>query len=83
MISIVVENENLRDQIREKLRVNNVETRPFFPPANVMPVFCTEEIFPNALSLSKTGINLPSYPDLSKGEVEFICTVIKKIFKNR
>ena len=80
MISIVVENENIRDQIREELRLNSVETRPFFPPANVMPVFYTNEIFPNALNLSKTGINLPSYPDLSKEEVEFICTVIKKIY---
>jgi perosamine synthetase len=80
MISIVVENENIRDQIREELRLNSVETRPFFPPANVMPVFYTNEIFPNALKLSKTGINLPSYPDLSKEEVEFICTVIKKIY---
>ena len=80
MISIVVENENIRDQIREELRLNSVETRPFFPPANVMPVFYTNEIFPNALNLSKTGINIPSYPDLSKEEVEFICTVIKKIY---
>ena len=80
MISIVVENENIRDQIRDELHLNRVETRPFFSPASIMPVFYTNEIFPNALNLSKTGINLPSYPDLSKGEVEFICTVIKKIY---
>lgn len=80
MISIIVENENIRDLIREELRLNSVETRPFFPPANIMPVFYTDEIFPIALNLSKIGINLPSYPDLSKGEVEFICAIIKKIF---
>lgn len=80
MISIIVENENIRDLIREELRLNSVETRPFFPPANIMPVFYTDEIFPIALNLSKIGLNLPSYPDLSKGEVEFICAIIKKIY---
>ena len=76
MISIVVDNEEIKDKIRNELRINGVETRPFFFPANIMPAFYTNETFPNALSLSKTGINLPSYPDLTKEEVEFICRVI-------
>ena len=55
-----------------------IETRPFFYPAHTMPKFKSNEIFPIAESLSKRGINLPSYPELSMEDVVRICMEIKK-----
>ena len=34
MISIIVDNKKLRDEIRLKLKNNNIETRPLFPPVS-------------------------------------------------
>lgn len=79
MISVLVESEALRDLVRTKLLSNNIETRPFFFPAHVMPVFKENNRYPIAESISKRGISLPSYPGLSKKEVLYVCNIIKEL----
>ena len=41
MVSIIVENNTIRNNLRKHLFKNGVETRPFFHPASEMPVFST------------------------------------------
>lgn len=79
MVSILAQNEQVRDRIRGGLKGSGIETRPLFYPAHTMPIFKSDESFPIAESLSKRGINLPSFPDLTKEEVLYICEEIKKI----
>jgi len=78
MISILAENEPKRDGLRNYLKESKVETRPLFHPAHTMPVFKSAEVFPVAESISKRGMNLPSFPDLTREEVVRICTSIKE-----
>ena len=78
MVSILFESESIKDKIRSALNANGIETRPLFYPAHTMPRFKSDEIFPVAESLSKRGINLPSYPKLSREDIARICTEIRK-----
>ena len=78
MVSILLKTEELRNKIRESLKANGIETRPLFYPAHTMPRFKSNESFPVSESLSKRGMNLPSYPELSRSDITFICSEIKK-----
>ena len=81
MVSILVSNEEIRDKVRNVLRNNDVETRPLFYPAHIMPQFHINKTFPVAESLSKRGMNLPSYPELKYKEIQYICSIIKSVLR--
>jgi perosamine synthetase len=58
-----------------------IETRPAFFLAHEMPMHkdtSPQEGFDNAKKLSKSGINLPSYPGLTESELDYIIDSIKK-----
>lgn len=78
MVSVLASDAALRDRIRQDLSAAGVETRPLFYPVHTMPVFKTDEAFPIAENLSRRGLNLPSFPTLTREQVRFICGVIKK-----
>ena len=79
MVSILAENVRVRDRIREVLKESGVETRPLFPPAHTMPVFKSNEVFPVAENISERGLNLPSYPALTREQVSYITAKIKGV----
>ena len=55
-----------------------IETRPMFYPIHTMPVYSQKyEKHPMAESLARRGINLPSYPGLSKEDVSEIVSSVK------
>lgn len=81
MVSIIVENKKLRDEIRLKLKNNNIETRPLFPPIHTLPMYLNDNSFQIAEYLSARGMNLPSYPGLNINQVSRICEIIKKTIK--
>jgi perosamine synthetase len=81
MFSILVNNSEDRDPLRKMLEENGIETRPLFYPVHTMPMYSKEyHRFPVAESLGWRGINLPSYPDLTEEQVDYICNLIKKYF---
>lgn len=80
MVSVIAEDNKIRDVIRKTLMQNGIETRPLFPPVHTMPVFKSCENFIVAEDLSSRGINLPSYPELSRSDVEYICEKIRLCF---
>jgi perosamine synthetase len=79
MVSFTVSDKSTRDTIRTRLLKEGIETRPFFHPAHKMPTFRNNESFLVAETLSETGLNLPSYPDLKDEEIKQICNIIKSI----
>ncbi len=72
MCSILVDKPQKRDALRDRLAEKGIETRPFFWPVHLMPMYYQNEHFPVAKDLAARGINLPSYPMLTKEEVHFI-----------
>lgn len=80
MCSIAVNDAKQRQPLRDFLKVQGIETRPVFYPSHTMPHCATDETFTVAESLAARGINLPSYPGLSREDVSFITGKIHQFF---
>ena len=83
MVSVLAPDVAMRDSIRQALKDAGVETRPLFFPAHTMPAFASNEAYPIAEDLSARGINLPSFPALTREQVRFVCIVIKRTLQAR
>jgi perosamine synthetase len=82
MYSILTKNSDERTELRNLLKQNGIETRPVFHPVHTMPMYTGNFThFKTAEDLGWRGINLPSYPDLSKSDVEEICAVIRSYYE--
>ena len=82
MNSILVAPE-LRDPLMAHLAADGIDTRPFFHPAHTMPVYRSSDSFPVAERLGASGINLPSYADLSEEQVVQICASVRRFLESR
>jgi perosamine synthetase len=80
MCLITVDDAAHRQPLRDYLTTADIETRPLFYPAHTMPHCKTDEFFPVAESLGARGINLPSYPGLSREDVSVVCNAIRAFF---
>jgi perosamine synthetase len=81
MCSVVVENPEQRDQLRSHLESFNIETRPVFYPVHTMPMYSQKfERHVNAEKIGWRGLNLPSFPSLTKENQNFIIDTIKDFY---
>jgi len=80
MCSILLDDSDQRQGLRDWLKEKGVETRPLFSPAHTMPHCKTDETFPVAEYLSVRGVNLPSYPTLSRDQVQQVADEIRSYF---
>jgi len=72
-----------REAFMNKLRENQVDSRPFFYPMSAMPYFQNEKPDnPVTYKIYKEGINLPTYYDLTEEDVEYVCKTVKHILKD-
>jgi len=81
MFSILTKDADKRVLLRNHLKEHGIETRPVFHPVHTMPMYSGDyHQFKVAEDLGWRGINLPSYPDLSREDVLEICTVIRSYY---
>ena len=76
LCSVLTRTPNERDQFRKHLSNNHIETRPFFPLTHEMPHLGRCGSFPISSVVSSTGINLPSFPDLSLQQLDHIAKAV-------
>jgi len=82
MCSILVSEAGVRDPLREHLKAAGIETRPAFNPVHTMPMYMARYArHPVAQDIALRGINLPSYPGLTKEDVAFICEEIRGFYE--
>lgn len=82
MFSILVNDINKRDPLREYLAERGIETRPLFYPIHTMPMYAQKfQKFPVAENLGWRGINLPSFPDLNNEEIKYITQSISDFYE--
>ena len=75
MVSILVNQGDQRDSVRKHLSQAGIETRPVFYPVHTMPMYSQKyQRHKNAENIGWRGINLPSYPDLSEQQVDYVCS---------
>lgn len=82
MNSILV-SPDWRDELRDCLAAEGIETRPFFYPAHTLPMYATHSRYPNAERLGACGINLPSYAALSQDEVSTVCEAVQRFARSK
>jgi len=71
-----------RDQLRQKLADHGIETRTFFIPLHLQPIYFDKKkihAFPVANRLSRYGLYLPSSSTLLPETIEFITSVITSL----
>lgn len=68
-----------RDALMDKLAEDGIETRPIFYPMHIMPVYEDKNAnCPVSEYVSSHGINLPTYGQLTREDVKYICDCIRK-----
>lgn len=82
MTSIILDRDfgSTRDQVMGKLREQLIDTRPFFYPTSMFPMY-KDQNNPVARHVGLNGINLPSGYARTKNEIEYISQNIKNILK--
>jgi perosamine synthetase len=73
-----------RDETMGALAAAGVDTRPFFPPVHLMPMYGGKRgDFPVAEDLSERGLNLPSGVNLTRHEIEFTADALRRAVASR
>ena len=83
MYSLLIEDKAKisRDELMKKLKNTGIETRPFFVPMHLLPMYNSGERLPIAEDLAKKGLNLPSSVRLNRSEIRFIFDNVKDVLR--
>ncbi len=85
MYGVVVDPEKARMSaftLREKLAASGIETRSFFIPIHLQPIYYENyprEKFPASEKLCRDGFYLPSASTYGPEEIDRVCTTLRKI----
>ena len=82
LYSILVDEEVLdggRDKLMSELTQCDIETRPFFTPVHLQPMYNTGQTLPVAEHLAKSGVSLPSAVGLRTEEINRVVNTIASI----
>jgi len=84
MYSILIEDKIKisRDVLMKRLEEKGIETRPFFVPMHLLPMYSNNEKLPVAEELARKGLNLPSSVNLEENTINLICDTINQIFRS-
>ncbi len=89
----VVLDENVRlsrDELKDKLAEEGIETRSFFIPMHQQPAYVNKTAenvpdcsgsFPIADRISRRGFYLPSSSNISDEEIDYVCNSLEQILK--
>jgi perosamine synthetase len=65
-----------RDTLFRELKANGVDSRPYFYPVSDLPMYEPADT-PIAHSISPRGLNLPSYFNLTRADISYICETLR------
>jgi perosamine synthetase len=69
---------------REKLQAafanENIDSRVFFWPLSILPIFKSNKINKNALDISERAINLPSYHDITNDDLSRVVQTVIQLY---
>jgi perosamine synthetase len=70
--------ENQRDELIKNLKIKGIDSRPYFYPISDMPMYESVDT-PISHKAHKRGLNLPSYFDITKEQVDYVCDQLKEL----
>ena len=69
-----------RDDMMKELKKRNIDTRPFFYPVSMLPMYVSPKVNnPVAYYVGPHGINLPSGHNLTREQVNYVSDTVKEI----
>lgn len=77
MVSLLLPASADRDRVMHDMAGLGVDTRPVFYCAHEMPMYATGQSLPVSSDISRRGISLPSYPDLTDADLERVVDALK------
>jgi perosamine synthetase len=81
MVSMLVQQPEIRNPLRAHLAEAGIETRPVFYPVHTMPMYSRSyRKHAVAEDLAWRGINLPSWPGLTQAQIERIAQSVREFF---
>ena len=86
MYSILIEDEfgMTRDQLRGYLAKHGIETRTFFIPMHLQPIYYTMfkgQRYPVAEMLCERGFYLPSASSLTESQIRYVAGVLQQAYQ--
>ena len=72
--------EARRDLLMQKLRKRGIDTRPYFCTMSSLPMY-SQALRPVAARMARIGLNLPSYFELTKRDVQRIGSDVNEILR--
>lgn len=79
MCSVFLDDLERREPLRKFMAKAGIETRPAFYPVHTMPMYSKKfQRHPVAEFIGWRGFNLPSFPELTNEQVNYICDVIEE-----
>ena len=80
LIVIILENKLIKQRLEKYLYKNRIESRPTFYPLHKLPIYYSRQKIKVAEMLGTCGICLPSYPGITKNEIQHISKKINQFF---
>jgi perosamine synthetase len=68
-----------RDELMELLKKRDIDTRPFFPPCHMQPIYATGQGLTVSERLSQNGLSLPSATYMHDEDIARVCDEIAKL----
>lgn len=68
-----------REKLQAAFALENVDARVFFWPLSSLPMFTPLTSNVNSWSIPNRAINLPSYHDMTKNDLDRVCSVIESL----
>jgi len=68
-----------RDEFMAEMGKRGVETRPIFFPLHTLPPYRRNIKLENSEFISANGLSLPSGPNISDDEIDYVCEVLEDI----
>lgn len=70
-----------RNELMAKLKEHMIDTRPFFYPFSMLPIYKQKTDNKVAYQVGLNGINLPSGVTLTEEQVDYVCQKVKKLLR--
>ena len=71
-------------ELMQYLKGKNIGTRSFYPPLHSEPAYqYKNQHFPVAEEISRMGMWLPSFADLTTQQIEYICSCIREFYRKK
>lgn len=73
---------HLRDELIDFLKLSGIESRPYFFPLSKFPMYEDRTVeLKNSVDISKMGICLPTFHDMTEDEIKTVCHNVGKFLE--